>query len=66
MANVQPILRKERPEIMKIILITGGTGFIGKNLIERLRRENQYKIVCLVQSDDEIGKQYLKKIIFPF
>ena len=61
MANVQPILRKERLEIMKIILITGGTGFIGKNLIDRLRRENQYKIVCLVQSDDEIGKQYLKK-----
>lgn len=32
---------------MKKILITGGSGFIGTNLIEKLRKENKYELVSL-------------------
>jgi len=32
------------------ILITGATGFIGRNLVEELKKENTYNIFCLVRN----------------
>lgn len=39
----------------KNILVTGGTGLVGSNLIERLLREQPGKIVTMVRSHDEEG-----------
>jgi UDP-glucuronate 4-epimerase len=37
---------------MKNILITGGAGFIGSNLIKKLLSSNRYNIVCIDNFDD--------------
>ena len=45
----------------KKILITGGSGFIGKNLVDILGKKN-YKIFCLVRKNKKSKKNliYLK------
>lgn len=45
---------------MQKILITGATGFIGKNLIERIKQDSNYDILCFVQDSDIIGKRFLE------
>lgn len=44
---------------MKTILITGGTGFIGRNLIEKLNEQKKYTILTYTRetTDEELRKQ---------
>jgi UDP-glucuronate 4-epimerase len=37
---------------MEIILVTGGAGFIGSNLINKLLENDQYKIICVDDFND--------------
>ena len=46
---------------MKTVFITGATGFIGKNVLERLMREDNYKILCLAAENDKEGISFLEK-----
>ena len=45
---------------MKKILITGATGFVGKNIIEYLIAQKDIKIVAFVDINDLFGISYLK------
>lgn len=47
------------------ILVTGGVGFIGSNLIERLLEE-EYEVVCLDNFNDYYNPQIKRKNIRPF
>lgn len=40
------------------ILVTGAKGFIGKNLVSTLDREDKYEIICI---DRENSKEELEK-----
>ena len=42
----------------KIIVITGGAGFVGANLIRLLIQKTNYNIICI-----DIAHQEVKKII---
>ena len=46
---------------METVLISGATGFIGKNLIERFLLENKYKVIAYVLENDFNGIDFLKK-----
>lgn len=42
--------------------VTGGTGFIGSHLVDRLLRDNTHEVGCLVRSDEKWlrGKPYVR------
>lgn len=48
---------------MERILITGGSGFIGTNLIEKLRKEGKYELLSLdiaqpkISAHNDVWKQ---------
>jgi UDP-2-acetamido-2,6-beta-L-arabino-hexul-4-ose reductase len=45
---------------MKTILVTGAEGFIGKNLVERLKRLNDVRVLCYdIGTGDEKLEEYL-------
>ena len=46
---------------MKSVLVTGGTGFIGKNLIKKLSEKRKIKIILLTKKASKNFKN--KKII---
>lgn len=46
---------------METIFLTGATGFIGKNFIERVKRENEYRILAFVDKDDKHGIEFLER-----
>ncbi len=45
---------------METILISGATGFVGKNLLERFAVENKYRIIAYVLEGDFKGIEFLK------
>lgn len=49
-------MAKKKP----IIVVTGATGFVGRCLVERLLREDQYHIRCLVRPGSDI--EYLQSL----
>ena len=50
---------------MKKILITGGAGFIGSNLIDELIKNPDFKIICLDNFDQFYNPQIKRNNIFP-
>ena len=43
---------------MKKIVITGGSGFIGKNLLENISSKKNYKIFCFLNKKKNKTKKY--------
>ena len=46
--------------INKIIVVTGGAGFVGGNLIEKLLRETKYKIISVDNYSSGSIKNHIK------
>ena len=46
---------------MKKIVITGGSGFIGSHIAERLAKKNQVTVVDLWESDEIINLKKIEK-----
>lgn len=51
--------------IKKTVLITGGAGFIGSNLVEELLNQ-KYRVICVDNFDDTYNPKYKKQHISPF
>lgn len=52
---------------MQKILVTGSNGFIGKNLVQRLRESSQYQVSeCTRETSDADLKEYLREASFIF
>ncbi|SDD62093.1 UDP-glucuronate 4-epimerase [Mucilaginibacter pineti] len=51
---------------MKKILVTGGAGFIGSNLIAKLLSAGDTKVVCIDNFDDFYPKDIKEKNLLPF
>lgn len=45
--------------MMETVLLTGASGFIGKNLIERFKKDSHFNILALLDKSDENGKKFL-------
>ena len=48
--------------IKKIIVVTGGAGFVGGNLIEKLLRDTKYKIISIDNYSSGSAKNHIKDI----
>ena len=46
----------------KILVVTGGAGFVGSNLIEFLLKKTKYKIISLDNYSSGSKKNHLKNI----
>ena len=44
----------------KIIVVTGGAGFVGSNLILRLLNKTNYKIICIDNYSSGTKKNHIK------
>ena len=44
----------------KYLIVTGGAGFIGSNLIERLLKETKYKIISLDSYSSGFKKNHIQ------
>ena len=46
------------------VLVTGASGFVGKNVVDRFLQDKRYKLIAFVDKNDQIGRDYLinKKI----
>ncbi|MBU3968913.1 GDP-mannose 4,6-dehydratase [Patescibacteria group bacterium] len=51
---------------MNTILITGGAGFIGSNLIEKILSDNKYRVVCVDNFDNNYDPSFKKDNISLF
>ena len=45
-----------------MIIVTGGAGFIGSNLVNELNKKNNYNIIICDTANSKLKKNYLKKI----
>ena len=45
-----------------MIIVTGGAGFIGSNLVYELNKRNNYNIIICDTANSKLKKNYLKKI----
>ena len=45
-----------------MIIVTGGAGFIGSNLVNELNKRNNYNIIICDTANSKLKKNYLKKI----
>ena len=45
-----------------MIIVTGGAGFIGLNLVYELNKRNNYNITICDTANSKLKKNYLKKI----
>lgn len=52
--------------MVKKVLVTGGAGFIGSNLIKKLLLNNSYKITCLDNFDDFYSREQKQYNLKPF
>ena len=52
--------------MVKKVLVTGGAGFIGSNLIKKLLLDNSYKITCLDNFDDFYSRGQKQYNLKPF
>ena len=50
---------------MKTILITGATGFLGSNLLDKISNEN-YRIIAIIRSENHILHSKYPNIDFIF
>jgi UDP-glucuronate 4-epimerase len=51
---------------MKIILVTGGAGFIGSNLIQELLSDKGYRVIAVDNLDDSYDIKYKEEHLKPF
>ncbi len=51
---------------MKHVLVTGGAGFIGSNLIRTLLQNQEYEITCIDNFDDFYPRSQKESNLFPF
>ena len=45
-----------------MIIVTGGAGFIGSNLVNELNKKNNHNIIICDTANSKLKKNYLKKI----